>query len=415
MVTAAADSPAAAAALAGGQARQGKVLFPLVGDRERGLGGVRVIDWGQSGLGSRMTQTGPTAHRLGKADEIEATIRSARLCSSCRSAAPDSVLMVELVLEAGQQITGTSYTLALALADLLARDCLPRLAGRTLVASGHVRADGAIAAVGRLAEKLEAIEQALQREQIPAPLLVLPQANLEQLGDTEQRLLDALTAVGTQVRGIAGLAALGPEWPALGSRRRPSGRAAGARRTWLAAAAALAAIAVLGGVALGRWTDHGCAAAASDPRTLERCTTPLPLELAAECRFAQRGGYRPWRGCADHSCLAERDQFRLLLRPGADGWLHVFHLERSDRTLEVLWPDRTPRRVRSGETIRLPETGRAYQLDGRADQEAFFALLLRDPLPDAFSGEADAQLMQLLDARAVGLRICRAQATPEQR
>ena len=181
--------------------RQASVQFPLAGDLDAGLGNVRVIDWNRPGLSARMTQTGPIAHQLGLDEEIETTIRTERMCGGCPASATDGQLMVEVMLGKRQSISGSSYTLALALADKIARGSLPLLADRTIVASGHVQRNGQVAPVGRLAEKLEVIARALARATISAPLLILPQANLAALTDAEQRLLDAVIAAGARSEG----------------------------------------------------------------------------------------------------------------------------------------------------------------------------------------------------------------------
>jgi len=170
-----------------------------------------------------MTLAGPCAHELRKDDEIEDTIRTERLCGGCRSAVADGQLMVELVVADGAQICGASYTLALALADKLARGCLPRLADRTLIASGQVRHDGTITVVGRLAEKLDALERALTQRPIAAPPLVLPRGNPDAL-TTDEQLLQGLIAAGVRCEGVAALADMGSGWPpepSAASRRDP--------------------------------------------------------------------------------------------------------------------------------------------------------------------------------------------------
>lgn len=391
--------------------RQASVQFPLAGDLDAGLGNVRVIDWNRPGLSARMTQTGPIAHQLGLDEEIETTIRTERMCGGCPASATDGQLMVEVMLGKRQSISGSSYTLALALADKIARGSLPLLADRTIVASGHVQRNGQVAPVGRLAEKLEVIARALARATISAPLLILPQANLAALTDAEQRLLDAVIAAGARSEGVAALSDFTADWPssarAATALEMPRERAV--NRRWIVLPV-LGVCVLLGMLVLyqtGQSTD-ACARLPLQPDSATDCWEALPLSLQAECRLAHRGGYRPWRRCASGTCLAGADQFRLLLRPAADGWLHVFHLDTTDALLEDLWPDRKPRQVYAGESLRLPGSNRTYRIDGRSSQEHFFALLSRHPIPESSGSDAfAAELLTLLAKRGEQLTICR--------
>lgn len=391
--------------------RQAAVHFPLAGDRDNGLGTVRVIDWGRGGLTARMTLAGPVAHTMGADQEIEATIRTVRLCGDCHQSTADGPLMVELVLNELHQISGASYTLALAIADKMAHGCLPRLEGRSVVATGQVLNDGGIDSVGRIAEKLEVVKQALARASLATPLLVLPRANLDRLTETEQHLLGDLIAAGTRCEGVAALADMDAAWPP--ELRAEPQRAVAAppslRRPWLALPV-IAVLVVLSGATL-HWMQEGsshCGQLSADSDLVARCWGPLPLTLGAECRVEHLGGYRPWRPCESGTCLAGMDQFRLVLQSAADGWLYAFHLDATDQVLEDLWSAQAPRRVRSGETIRLPAAGRTYRIDGRSPNEHFFALLTRRPLPESTASGADsAVLAEVVDHWAERFTICR--------
>lgn len=397
--------------------REALVRFPVAGDPELGLAGVRVIDWGQPALGARMTRAGPGANALGKDEEIEAAIRTERLYGGCRSAAPDGQLMVELLLADGQQISGRSYTLALVLAAQLARGCLPLLAGRCVIASGRVERDGAISPVGQMAEKLAAVGRALAEGAIAAPVLILARANLERLTSDEQGALRALTAGGLRYLSLTSLAELGPVWPPelLPVARPPPSPG---RRSWgrppvlpVAVAGAVALTLGLASVAvyLVQRTPATCAGLSSDPAVIARCWEPLPLTLQAACRVERQGGYRPWRPCPSGTCLAVADQFRLELTPGARGWLYVFHLDAVDQVLEDLGPGAAQQPVRPGEPLVLPSAGKTYHVDGRAAQEHFYALLTMRPINGLHvPGDAPrAALREFLDTVAERFMVCR--------
>lgn len=172
----------------------------------------------------------------------------------------------------------------------------------------------------------------------------------------------------------------------------------------------IAGLSVLGGAVLYRMqaTPSHCGELSADRDLVARCWRPLPLALGAECRVAHQGGYRPWRPCETGTCLAGSDQFRLVLEPVADGWLYAFHLDATDQVLEDLWSEQAPRRVRSGETIRLPAAGRSYHIDGRSAEERFFGLLTRRPLPEPAASEAGgAMLTELVGRWAERFAICR--------
>lgn len=381
--------------------RKASVHFPLAGNCDQGLGSVRVIDWGRAGLNARMTLTGPKAHKMGADEEIEATIRTERLYGGCHPSTTDGPLMVELLLNELQQVSGASYTLALAIADKIARGCLPRLNGCSVVATGHVRSNGRIDSVGRIAEKLEVVKQTLARESFVTPLLVLPRANLDALTEEEQRLLNDLIAAGTRCEGVAALDDMNAAWPpepiSGPDQAVVMSLSLGWRRILLLA---LSVLVVLSGTALYQMHQalRPCGQLSVDSVLVARCWGPLPLTLSAECRIEHQGGYRPWRPCESGTCLAGSDQFRLVLQPAADGWLYAFHLDATDLVLEDLWSEQVPRRVRSGETIRLPSAGRTYRIDGRSAEERFFGLLTRRPLPESTSSEVNSTILAELMA-----------------
>lgn len=396
--------------------RQASVWFPLAGSRDQGLGAVRVIDWGRTGLGTRMTLTGPVAHKMGVDEEIEATIRAERLYGGCHPGTTAGPLMVELVLNELHQVSGASYTLALAVADKLTRGCLPRLTGRSVIATGHVRSDGRIDAVGRIAEKLEVVTQALEQGSIVAPMLVLPQANLDLLTAEEQRLLSALTAAGTRCEWVATLEDMDAAWPmeprsvSDQAMAPESSRMASSRTAWVVAWLAIGVLVVPSSVMVYQRHQAAslCGQLSMEQEVVAHCWRPLPLILTAECRFEHQGGYRPWRLCASGTCLTGSDQFRLVARPAAEGWLYVFHLDATDRLLEDLWPQQTPQWVRSGETIRLPLAGRTYHIDGRSAKERFFGLLTRRQLPEStFSEASSTMLAEFMERWAERFVLCR--------
>lgn len=397
--------------------RQASVLFPLAGNRDRGLGTVRVIDWGRAGLSTRMTLAGPIAHKMGLDEEIEATIRAERLYGGCPPGTTEGPLMVELVLNELHQVSGASYTLALAIADKLTRGCLPRFTDRSIVVTGHVRSDGGIDAVGRIAEKLEIVKQALERGSIVAPMLVLPRANLDLLTAGEQQRLSDLIAAGTRCEWVAALEDMDAAWPA----ELPSvsdqavvvpvlSRMVSSRMGWVIAWLVIGVLVVLSSVMVYQRQQAAslCDQLSTNRDVVARCWQPLPLILGAECRFEHQGGYRPWRLCESGTCLTGSDQFRLVARPAADGWLYAFHLDATDRLLEDLWPRQAPQWVRSGETIRLPLAGRTYHIDGRSAEERFFGLLTRRQLPDSTSSKASSTMLaEFMDHWAERFVMCR--------
>lgn len=396
--------------------RQASVLFPLAGSRDQGLGAVRVIDWGRAGLSTRMTLSGPVAHKMGVDEEIEATIRAERLYGGCYPGTTEGPLMVELVLNELHHVSGASYTLALAIADKLTRGCLPRLTGRLVVATGHVRSDGRVDAVGRIAEKLEVVKHALERASIAAPTLVLPQANLDLLTAGEQRLLSDLIAAGARCEWVAALEDMDAAWPAEPQSvsdqavAPESSRMVSSRMGWVIVWLAIGVLVVLISVMVYQRHQAAslCGQLSTEREVVARCWQPLPLILAAECRFEHQGGYRPWRLCESGTCLTGADQFRLVARPAAEGWLYVFHLDATDRLLEDLWPQQTPQWVRSGETIRLPLAGRTYHIDGRSAEERFFGLLTRRQLPEStFSEASSTMLAEFMDRWAERFVMCR--------
>lgn len=393
--------------------RKAAVHFPLAGNGGEDLGTVRVIDWGREGPSNRMTLTGPVAHKIGVDDAIEATVRTERLCGGGQPGPMRGPLMVELAPDSLNQISGASYTLALAIADKIARGCLPRLDDCTVIASGKVRSDGKIDAVGRIKEKLHVIKQALEAGALVTPILVLPRANLEALALEEQQLLNELVAAGVRCEGVAALEEMNAAWPS----QQSSGREQMAhvlptfRKGWiilLVIASVLGLSVSLLFYQMNRVTD-ACRQLSSHPEIVARCWEVLPLQLDAEYRVEYQGGYRPWRAGESGTCLTVSDQFRLVLQPAADGWLYVFHLDTTDWVLDHLWPERAPRRVRSGETIRLPSTGRSYHIDGRAKSENFFALLTRQPLPaGTVKGSPSTELAEFLERWAERFVLCHA-------
>ena len=410
--------------------RHALVHFPLAGDREHGLAAVRVIDWGQPGYYTRMTLAGPTAHELRKDEEIEAAIRTERLCGGCRSAVPDGQLMVELVVADGAQVYGASYTLALVLADKLARGCLPRLAGRTVIASGQVKRDGAVVAVGRMAEKLAALAHALAQRPQAAALLVLARANLEALTSEEQRLLQGLIASGLQCVGVAALAEMGSDWPPearcepgpvpfgspwrgwLGSRRRAIVGALnwrkpvlrpGWRKPWLAAA--LVTLLSGGLMILYAMLSGPCSRLSADPAVIERCWGSLPVTFRADCSVAHRNGDRSPRHCPSGTCLAAADAFSLEVRPAAAGWLYVYYFDAPGQVFEDLRSDPRPWLVQKDQRLPLTLPARINPPAGRPAQGRFFAVLTRAPLP-APDGAAQPILREFLDVAAEEFVVC---------
>ncbi|WP_295451389.1 hypothetical protein [uncultured Thiodictyon sp.] len=396
------------------------IYFPLAGDLEQGLAAVRVIDWGQLGSYTRLTQAGPRAHELHKDDEIEGTIRSERLCGGCRSGGATGQLMVELVVADGAQICGASYTLALALADRIARGCLPRLAGRMVIASGVVKRDGAIAAVGRMDEKLAALACELTRRPLAAPLLVLAQDTLDALTTDERQRLQGLIAAGVQCEGVAALAHMGSDWPPetapgpdswwrrlLTSWRRlarqPVPAVTTARgRSWRVRAAVLV-IALIGGLLVR--PPIGCDRLSTDPATIERCWAPRPVILRADCAVQHQSGERTPRHCPSGTFLSAEDGFSLEVRPAAAGWLYVYYLDEAGGVLEDLRPNRKPWPVLAGQTLPLILPGRISSSAGRPANGRFFAVLTREPLP-ALEGAPAADLKQFLDAVADEFVLC---------
>jgi hypothetical protein len=414
--------------------RHALVHFPLAGAGKHDLAAVRVIDWGQPGSYTRMTLAGPCAHELRKDDEIEGTIRTERLCGGCRSAVADGQLMVELVVADGAQICGASYTLALALADKLARGCLPRLADRTLIASGQVRHDGTIAVVGRLAEKLDALERALTQRPIAAPLLVLPRGNLDALTTDEQQLLQGLIAAGVRCEGVAALADMGSDWPPeppAASRRDPPppgwrvrrrtldrtgavGRpttppvltatnVSGWPKPWPAAAVVTALIGSV--LALYYLLAGPCASPSVDPAIIARCWGPLPVALLAKCRLEHGNGDRPARRCPSGTCLAADDEFSLEAKPTASGWLSVYYDDGAAEGLQDLRPQRRPWPVLGGQRLPLTLPERVNPPAVRPLEGRFVAVLTRAPLPSA-NGTTQLLLRELLSAVGEEFVLC---------
>jgi hypothetical protein len=244
--------------------------------------------------------------------------------------------MVELVVAEGAQVCGASYTLALVLADKLARGCLPRLAGRNLIASGQVKRDGAVVPVGRMAEKLAALAHALAQRPQAAALLVLAREHLAALTSEEQRLLQGLIASGLQCVGVATLAEMGSGWPPeahsepgpnlfpspwRGWLRKRRGAVTGAldwskpvlRPGWRKPrlAAALMTLLLGGLLILYSMLSGPCSRLSADPAVIERCWGSLPVTFGADCGVAHRNGDRSPRHCPSGTCLAAADAFSL--------------------------------------------------------------------------------------------------------
>ena len=410
--------------------RHALVHFPLAGDREHGLAAVRVIDWGQPGYYTRMTLAGPTAHELRKDEEIEATIRTERLCGGCRPAVPDGQLMVELVAADGAQVCGASYTLALVLADKLARGCLPRLAGRSLIASGQVKRDGAVVPVGRMAEKLAALARALEQRPIAAPLLVLARENLAALTTEEQSVLRGLIASGVQCVGVAALVDMGSDWPPeprsepgpdpfaspwRGWFRKRRGAIVGAldwrkpvpRPGWRKPrlAAALVTLLIGGLLILYSMLSGPCSSLSSDPAIIERCWGSLPVTFSGDCSVEHQNGDRPPRHCPSGTCLAADDTFSLEVRPAAAGWLYVYYADAQSPVFADLRPDPRPWLVHKDQRLPLTLPARINPPVGRPAQGRFFAVLTRAPLPAA-DGAAQPVLNEFLDVAAEEFVLC---------
>jgi len=405
------------------------IYFLLAGDPEHGLAAVRVIDWGQLGSYTRLTQAGPRAHELHKDDEIEGTIRSERLCGGCRSGGSAGQLMVELVVPDGAQLCGASYTLALALADRIARGCLPRLAGRTVIASGVVKRDGAIAAVGRMDEKLAALACELARRSLAAPLLVLAQDNLDALTTDERQRLQGLNAAGVQCEGVAALALMGSDWPPetgpgphawwhrwlIGWRRLASWPVSAVTtvrgRIWRVPTAVLVIvlivlIALIGGFSIRYCVPpRGCATLSTDPATIERCWASLPVTLRVDCAVQHQNGERAPRHCPSGTFLSAEDEFSLEVRPAAAGWLYVYYVDAGDPAFIDLRPNGQPWPVLAGQTLPLTLPERISAAAGRPANGRFFAVLRPEPLP-APEGAPATALQALLDVAAEQFVLC---------
>ncbi len=423
--------------------RHAAVHFLLAGDPERGLAAVRVIDWGQAGSYTRMTLAGPAAHELGKDEEIESTIRAERLCGGCRPRHPDGQLMVELEVGEGQQLCGGSYTLALALADKRARGCLPRLEGRMLIASGRVKRDGSVVAVGRLADKLAALQQALARRPGADPLLILARGNLEGLSAEERGLLDDLGAAGLGCAGVASLAELGPDWAPCRAPDRasnaedeavrdpsPPGRGVPglldgirSRTGGLTAAlgwalhglgrvphgAGLAALVLLTVAVLavhpqglGTGADP-CASPPEDPEVLAYCLGLPPPQVLGECWHERPGGEASWRPCPSGAPLAESDRLRLQITSAERGFIHIFHLNGSAPRLI----DQKP--LRADETITWPLPGRLGRAPCGAAKERVFVVAASERLPglDVQTGSSWSIDRESLERIAEPFVVCR--------
>ncbi|WP_295389546.1 hypothetical protein [uncultured Thiodictyon sp.] len=388
--------------------RHALVYFPLAGDLDHGLAAVRVIDWDQPGSYTRMTQAGPCAHELRKDDEIEGIIRTERLCGGCRSAATTGQLMVELVVADGAQVCGASYTLALALADKLARGCLPRLAGWTVIASGVVKRDGSIGAVGRIDEKLAALEYALTRQPLAKPLLVLARDNLDALTTDERQRLRGLIAAGVQCVGVAALADMRPDWPRgrippppwwrrlLNGRRRAMAAVLGWRWQWLTV------IIVTVAILYYLWWSP-CGALSTDPAIIERCWAPQPVALRIDCSVQHLNGERTPRHCPSGTFLSEDDQFSLEVKPSAPGWLYVYYLDAAGQALDDLRPDGKPWPVLTGQRLPVTLPDRISSSAGRPANGRFLAVLTSKPLPE---GAPAALLKPFLEAVAEEFVLC---------
>lgn len=380
------------------------VRFPLVGGQAAGLAMVKVLSWGRVARGDRFTKAGGNAHDLGKAEEIEAIVRAERLYGHQDPQREHPEHVVELELPAGTRLSGTSYGLALALADRGARGGLPNPGGRALIASGHVEHDGRISAIGGLQAKLSLIAQHLGNdEHLAAPVLMLPRANVERADASESAALAALTARGVAVIALerlddARLAADpgGPFALPLADHARP-GTEAAPRRAWtrisaarwlLAAAMAGVGLLAFAGVRLLDADRQACAAADADSTAAARCWQVAGLDAALECRWAEGDGWSPWQPCSSGECLGPRDKFRLRLSPSRDGWLYAWHRDDDDATTTSLLPSHAHIPVRGGASVLIPEQGQSMQWSGDARYERFFALLSARPIapmtgPDA--------------------------------
>jgi hypothetical protein len=394
------------------------VYFPLAGDLDRGLAQVHVIDWGEHPH-TRLTHAGPNANQLQKDDEIERTIRTERLCGGCRPVVAAGQVMVELKLADGAQICGASYTLALALADKLARGCLPGLADRTVIASGVVKHDGSIAAVGRIDEKLAGLARTLTRQPMPAPLLVLPRANLDVLTTEARHLLRGLIAAGVQCVGVADLAEMESPWPRETETTGPGPDPIMLRvRDWLNRRLGMPtkvfgrwwrlilAVVVVAALILGLliWLPPPlCAKLSTDPAIIEQCWAPALVTFRADCTMDHLSGGPIPRHCPSGTCLAADDAFSLEVRPTADGWLAAYYVDAAGQVWEDLRPDHRPWSVRKDQKLPLTLPTRTNPPAVRPPRARFYAVLTRAPLPE---GATPVQLRSFLDAVAEIFVLC---------
>lgn len=398
--------------------------FPAVGEHcELGLVSVNRLTV-PAGSDPGITVVGPNAFRLGKEREVREIVLAARFAETD---AGHRTQPVAVELDVGMaQLTGSSYGLALAIADLQVLRGQQRRPvddgglrdERAIIATGIIEhASGRILAVGSFEDKLACIATWLADGKIDSHALFLyPRDNEQNAGQEANSRLRRLRALGFRCHAVRDFAevrmllGLRPPRPADRSERRGDAHKGKQARRWITRLA-VAGASALGLAVLAWWTldpprfplepEQPVAAvepiattpsSGDEPRALTLRLNdlgPKNADLAVRFRVGgDDGKARPVRsGMTPRLPTGARYTLHISARAGL--YLYIVHYDAKGKVRMLVQDDRAdccfdgsePNRLHADDEFILPGETAHYELDSTIGSETFHIVLSAGPLP----------------------------------
>ncbi|MCP4702161.1 MAG: DUF4384 domain-containing protein [Gammaproteobacteria bacterium] len=271
---------------------------------------------------------------------------------------------VSVNFEGNGEVTGASYTLALAVADRSARFCANLAKLPPLIATGVVDAnDLSIRCVDDFPEKLRLIRDALGRGEVKRESLFLyPAANGENAEDAKK--LAELKKSGLQLRPLRHLDDIGELWG-----RQNSGLT---KKTGSGFWTLIITLLLFAGV----WLVFTL----FDNRPSADIPKPLPLQVRYSYQSASEK-YEIERELRNGAKLRTKDRFKLRFTAQQKGSVYILHWSANGEVNELMEMSGFGNAVTAGSTYELPGEGRSFYLDETTGAETVYAMAFAKPHP----------------------------------